>query len=343
MTDDPHLTIRVSPDAGASHRSRAAMLADAWGNASIFDRVGVLDSDGPVYYIDCLTEAARDNLRFRSRVFALDTGDEASSLYESVHGLGPKSLARRLVETILRKRARAIVHRGALHGYQFSPRVREAARTIYLPDLAVLNLDTGGWARPRTSAEFVLGFIGSSQASRTTPPSGWHIIEWLQRNDSQARLLVAGSGVEVLKQRAVELGVMDRVRFSSDFERAAEFVRPVSAYYLPQTSNRIAQARTTGKLVEYLHTGRLIFTAAVGTAGATLPSTMLMRPAVLAGTDQVDELQRLAEQWIEPDSDWVAASNEIRQVAQMVDPIPRLEYWKASLRQLLNRARHTSV
>ena len=315
---------------------RAERLAEAWGEtAAVDDSIDIRRDDTPRYYVDGLGTAARESL-LTGRRFALDIGDDFADLRVAVGGRLARWPVDAALERVLRRSARVVVHRGVLHAYGLAPKIRESARCVYLPDFRTLEPDLsgvgGGW-----TGSFELGFVGSSTLrARGALPAGWQLVEWSRQTGLRSRLLVAGSGVAWLRQRSRELGVERQVLISDRFENAREFFAGVGGFYLPQSINRVAHARTTGKLADYVAADVPVFANPVGSALAVLPISMQLDNAALNVHEQVDALAGATASWIAmtPDARRIEMER-LHRAAIVIDPEPRLERWRSAVARRL--------
>jgi len=327
------MVVRIKPGAGAALVHRAQRLAEAWGDAVIEDGRRLPSGVAPTYYIDGLTLAVREQMLGGGRAFALDTGDEAASLFSLLNPGDPTIPARRLAERALRARAAAIVHRGPLHAFGLAPRIREDPRSIYLPDFPLLRLPASAANRAPNGSPISLGFLGSTIARPRIRPAGWQLVDWSAATGGRVHLLVSGDGAGWLRAYAEARGVADHVRFSDDFAEAEAFLAPADGFYLPQSANRIGQARTTGKLAEYLRSPRPVFTNAVGAALIALPPSMHLPPAPLDSAGQVAGLVEVSRRWEAFSVDEWARELGLMNHA-VIDPGLRLDAWRDRLTRL---------
>ena len=82
----------------------------------------------------------------------------------------------------------------------------------------------------------------------------------------RALIVGDGDGLPHLQQRAQELGLGDRVRFTGrvPIEEVPLYTSMMDVALSTQTNNRIGQVRTTGKLPEYMAAGCYVLATDVG-------------------------------------------------------------------------------
>lgn len=189
-------------------------------------------------------------------------------------------------ERFAQRRARTIVVRGAKHrDYLLGTGHRsvEVIRDGYAPAPHVTGDEVAALKR-RLGLEgfFVAGVMGSLVWSpRLKICYGWDLIEALaQLRDLPVRALIIGdgSGWDWLKARADRFGVRDRVVFTGriPYPEVPAHLRVMDVALSTQTNNLPGQVRTTGKLPEYMATGRYVLASRVGDAEILLPPPMLV-------------------------------------------------------------------
>lgn len=219
--------------------------------------------------------------------YVLDTGDV---IYEMARrsgiGGGPRLPWLWLFERLAQNRSAALVVRGTRHQEhlrQQGHRRVEVIRDGYVEPAAV---DPGrvDALRSRLGLEgrFVLGVMGSTVFSpRLGICYGWDLVEALAAlPDLPVHGLVIGDGTGLgwLKEKAVRLGVADRVVFTGriPYPEVPVHLRLMDVALSTQTNNLPGQVRTTGKLPEYMAAGRFILASKVGEAALLLPPEMLL-------------------------------------------------------------------
>lgn len=305
MNAPPRLAILVHGRPGGIEAVRARGLATGWPEnrlrllhretsrrATASDWWRQLDEFRPevVYVLNTAMPGAALAPRWCRRhgvPYLLDTGDV---IYEMARrsGVTPRWKLPFLwhFERLAQRRARTIVVRGTKHrehllshgyrsvevirdGYVPAPHVSEAA-------LAALRRRLG------LDGFFVAGVMGSLVWSpRLKICYGWDLIEALVRlRDLPVRALIIGdgNGWDWLKARADRHGVRERVVFTGriPYPEVPVHLRVMDAALSTQTNNLPGQVRTTGKLPEYMATGRYVLASRVGDAELLLPPPMLV-------------------------------------------------------------------
>jgi glycosyltransferase involved in cell wall biosynthesis len=130
--------------------------------------------------------------------------------------------------------------------------------------------------------EVTIGLIGSSSWSpRLQICYGWELVEVLRLlKDKRIKGIMVGdgSGIEILRQRAREYGIEDKMIFLGRLalERLPEALGAMDICLSTQTNNIAGRVRTTGKLPIYMAAGRFILASRVGEASLVLPDEMLV-------------------------------------------------------------------
>ncbi len=219
--------------------------------------------------------------RLRWRLpYVLDTGDLVYQLLRSRGGVSePLLLAYRLLETLTLRLAQAVVVRGSRHRDLLLAQGLD--RVTLLPDgvdteqsraVAVEELRASLGLADR----FTVGLLGSLVWSpRHGFCYGWDLVEALAHlRDLPVHGLVIGDGdgMARLQRRAEELAVADRLLFLGRLPYA-DLPRHLSLMDVclsTQSNDPVGQARTTGKLPEYLACGRYVIATDVGEAHTLL-------------------------------------------------------------------------
>ena len=219
--------------------------------------------------------------RLRWRLpYVLDTGDLVYQLLRSRGGVSePLLLAYRLLEELTVRGARAVVVRGSLH--------RDLLLAQGLERVALLSdgVDTEQ-SRPVAAEElraslgladrFTVGLLGSLVWSpRHRFCYGWDLVESLAHlRDLPVHGLVIGDGdgMARLQRRAEELAVADRLLFFGHVAYAdvPRYLSLMDVCLSTQSNDLVGQARTTGKLPEYLACRRYVIATDVGEAHTLL-------------------------------------------------------------------------
>lgn len=223
----------------------------------------------------------------QGRRYVADTGDAVFEMARaSGIGAGWKLPWLWFCERVAQRQAAAVVVRGTRHrellisqGLACVEVIRDGyAEQTGATSAAVTALRT----RLGLDGRFVLGVMGSTVWSpRLKICYGWDLLEALaQLRDLPVTGLVIGDGdgLPWLRQRAIELGVADRVVFAGriPYAEVPTHLRVMDAAMSTQTNNLPGQVRTTGKLPEYMAAERFILASRVGEAALILPDLMLL-------------------------------------------------------------------
>ncbi len=241
-----------------------------------------------VYVIDtAISGAGAASLArmLRNRPFLIDTGDLGYELAEST---GTPGWAGRkiigLVEAMALRLASGVVVRGTFH-----KEILEKAgfRNVHLIRDGIhaeqsRPLDVSGLRRELGLDGYLcVGMMGSIKWNRRYQMCyGWDLIEalgLLEPSLPVCGLIVGdGDGLPVLQNRAAELGLKGRVRFVGriPYSEVPHYTNLMDVALSTQTNNRVGQVRTTGKLPEYMATGRYVLATDVGEAQLLLPPEM---------------------------------------------------------------------
>lgn len=228
--------------------------------------------------------------------FVLDTGDAVVELGR-VLGRGRVGMvATRALEAYALRAASAVVVRGSFHRELLRKR---GVKAVSIPD----GVTVGAFApvppvvpvtRPLT-----IGLVGSSVwvPSRQTC-YGLELVVVLAllngRFPVRGVMIGDGSGIDVLRRRAAELGVTDLIEFAGrvPYAELPERLRGIDVALSTQTNDVIGNVRTTGKLPLYLAAGRFVLASKVGEAARVLPPDMLVD---FAGQTDPDYPKKLAD------------------------------------------------
>lgn len=223
----------------------------------------------------------------RGQRYLLDTGDAVFEMAkQSGVGAGLKLPWLWFFEQAAQRRASAIVVRGTRHrellvqrGLRRVEVIRDGfAEQAGATPAAVANLRR----RLGLDDQFVLGVMGSTVWSpRLQICYGWDLLEALaQLRDQPVKGLIIGdgNGLDWLRQRAAELGVLDRVVFTGriPYDEVPVHLRVMDVAMSTQTDNLPGRVRTTGKLPEYMAAECFILASRVGEAALVLPELMLL-------------------------------------------------------------------
>jgi glycosyltransferase involved in cell wall biosynthesis len=257
-----------------------------------------------VYVLDmgysAISAAAVYKARHRVPV-VVDAGDAIYALMRSSGGRGPLGLAlTRCLEEFSLRLADGIVVRGTFH--QEHLRGRKIASTVVQDgvDSAVFRPGDVPELRRRLGVEGgpTLGVVGTSVWRETLQMAyGWELVEVLRelKDTSALGIFVGdGSGIEPLKRLTRAYGIEDRLRFVGrvPMEALPDYLNAMDICLSTQTDNLAGRVRTTGKLPQYMATGRYVLATKVGEAALVLPPEMLVD---YRGTKDVEYPRRLAE------------------------------------------------
>jgi hypothetical protein len=223
----------------------------------------------------------------RGQRYLLDTGDAVFEMAkQSGVGAGLKLPWLWFFEQAAQRRASAIIVRGTRHrellvqrGLRRVEVIRDgfAEQAGATPAAVItLRLQLG------LEGQFVLGVMGSTVWSpRLGICYGWDLLEALSHlRDQPVKGLIIGdgNGLEWLRQRSAELGVLDRVVFTGriPYPEVPVYLRVMDVAMSTQTANLPGRVRTTGKLPEYMAAESFILASRVGEAALILPELMLL-------------------------------------------------------------------
>lgn len=215
----------------------------------------------------------------------VDTGDAIFELAKSVGERGRIGLwMTDWLERFGLRVADAIVVRGTKH--------RELLGDIGKPVVVVQDgVDTDAF-RPVEDSElrselapdgaFTIGLVGSSLWSeRLGICYGWELVEAVHalRDRPVVGLMIGGgTGIEHLRARCAELGIVDRLRFVGfvPYDELPRYLGAMDVCLSTQTNDIPGRVRTTGKLPLYLAAGGVILASRVGEAALLLDPRQLI-------------------------------------------------------------------
>jgi glycosyltransferase involved in cell wall biosynthesis len=296
------LVVVNGPATGAL-AERASWVARAAGGAPVLYRpsgrvrgvLGFLVAIGRrrpavVYAVDCavatVLAAVTARALFGARV-VLDTGDATGALVQSSgQGGAVGTLVARVLERVAYRAASVIVVRS--HGLARHVRRVSGRTSVVVPDgfdPGFAGVRDGAHLRRRwglADDALAVAVLGSARwNARRQWCYGRDVIEVVsrcQRDDVVGVLLVSGDGVPRLRDLARRLDVMDRVMFIEPSHGAEGWdqLAAIDVALSTQTNDAVGQARTTGKLVQYMAAGKFVIASRVGTAADVLPAEMLV-------------------------------------------------------------------
>lgn len=211
--------------------------------------------------------------------FVIDTGDLIYELAVEEGSPFPVRAIKKVYERLSLTLSDAIVTRGAFHKELLLK--RGYRNVFYIPD----GVDTS-FFNPRDMAELrrelklqdvtTVGLMGMTHWNRRMQTcTGWELVEAiaLLRDLPVVGLLIGdGSGLPMLKRRALQLSIGDKVKFFGrlPYDRLPDYLSLIDVCLLTQRNNLCGWVRTTGKLPHYLALGRYVIATEVGTVAAIL-------------------------------------------------------------------------
>lgn len=219
--------------------------------------------------------------------FILDTGDAVLDMARSA-GTAPwwRLPALWAGERLAQSRAAHIVVRGTRHKEHLEQNGHREVTVIrdgYVDrgDISTASVEA---LRSKLGLEgsFVVGLIGSLVFSQKLKICyGWDLVEALtELRDLPVKGLIIGDGPgrPWLEAKAVAEGVRNQLIFTGrvDYPEVPLHLHLMDVALSTQTNNLAGQARTTGKLPEYMAAGRFILASRVGEAALVLPDGMLL-------------------------------------------------------------------
>jgi glycosyltransferase involved in cell wall biosynthesis len=235
--------------------------------------------------------------------FVIDTGDAIVPLGRALGRRGLSLLATRVLERYVFSRASCIVVRGSYHQELLS---QKGVPSTFIPDGVDVEQFVSSASPPKSLNEpLVIGLIGSPvwvPARQTC--YGWELVELVRLlKDRVPRpvrgvLIGEGTGVDILKRRCRDYGIVDRIDFigRAPYAELPARLRLMDICLSTQTNDIIGQVRTTGKLPLYLGSGRFVLASRVGEAARILPPEMLVE---FTGESDPDYPSRLADRIVQ--------------------------------------------
>lgn len=240
----------------------------------------------------------------RGTRFILDHGDPSYDLMKSSGGRAPwEYWLVRWAEWTMLQAADAVIARGAF--LADAVRERRPDRVFFIPDgvdtTLFKPLDVTALRRQHGLDDaLTVGVVGSlAWSDRYQMCYGWDILEViksLKTLNVRGIIVGNGNGLELLKQRAHEYGIVDRVWFTGrvPHDEVPRYINLMDICVSTQTNDAVGQSRTTAKLPEYLACGRFIIATDVGGARAVVRENGVLLP--YTGVYDPDHSQRLAVQ-----------------------------------------------
>lgn len=220
----------------------------------------------------------------RSRLI-VDTGDAIYELARSVGTRGPFGLwLTKWLERLAHRRADRLVVRGTGHAELLAHEGYGATVICDGVDTKTFVATSGETVRARLRSQdaFTVGVLGSivwSPRHRTC--YGWELLELLRLVDDPSLVGIVigdGDGLPVLRQRAAEYGIENRVHFVGrvPYDELPDYLAAIDVCLSTQTNDVPGRVRTSGKLPLYLAAGRYVLASRVGEAARVLPPEMLV-------------------------------------------------------------------
>jgi glycosyltransferase involved in cell wall biosynthesis len=218
------------------------------------------------------------------RPIVVDVGDPQAPLYRALGRSAGAVAAGAVIDSLVARRARAVVVRGRELADILDLRVPWAE----IPDGVDLErFRPGADGDLRASLgipkdALVVGVVGSlAWASRADVGYGWDVVECLGelRGAPVWGLVVGdGDGLARLRDQAQRLGVAGRLLFPGHIphEQVPQYVAAMDVCVSTQSNDAVGRGRTTAKLPEYLACDRYVLASAVGGAADVLPESMLL-------------------------------------------------------------------
>jgi glycosyltransferase involved in cell wall biosynthesis len=227
---------------------------------------------------DCDPRELRPALVLRARGVPLvvETGDVAADLLRALGASRRRVVQRRFTEAAAWRRADGLLVRGpgfldvlAEHGVRRSARV--VPEGVDLERFAPRTPAAGRRLLGLAPGDVAVGVVGSIVWSPVLEIAyGWELVEALPRLPARVKAVLVGpgDGVALLRGRAGELGVADRLLAPGPVphERVPDVLAALDAVTWTQTPDAIGRCRTTLKLPEYLAAGKFIVASDVGAA-----------------------------------------------------------------------------
>ncbi|HXF04680.1 MAG TPA: glycosyltransferase [Blastocatellia bacterium] len=258
------------------------------------------------------------------RPLIIETGDVISALARS---LGRTAVGLWLTER-LESLAFAVADRIVVRSTTFQDVLKERGveNVVVIPDGVDTQIFTprqAGCLRADLGLNdaLVVGVVGTC---RWSPTLNWcygmelvEAMRWLIGEPVKGLIVGDGDGLPLLKKRARELGVADRLVFVGrvPYEELPEYINAMDVCLSTQTNDLVGHVRTTGKLPLYLACGRFVLATRVGEAARVLPEGMLVP---CQGVIDPDYPRRLAERIREllHQRELLAEGMRLRQIAR---------------------------
>ncbi|MDA8379093.1 MAG: glycosyltransferase [Planctomycetia bacterium] len=214
----------------------------------------------------------------RSIPFIVDTGDFAYLLARKLRTPGPIGRAAILfAESMSMRLACVIVVRGSFHREMLAPRLQR--KTSVIRDATY----TGRYeveSKNVADADLKICMVGTLNYDHERQTCYGHdlitAISYLKDRPVSAYIVGDGEGLEFLRLECKRLAVEDKTHFVGRiaYDALPNFLAGMDCCVSTQSNDPIGNARTTGKLVEYIAAGKFILASDVGEAKIILPEIM---------------------------------------------------------------------
>jgi glycosyltransferase involved in cell wall biosynthesis len=208
----------------------------------------------------------------------VDTGDFAYLLARKLKRPGPIGRATIFIaESISMRWAKAIVVRGSLHRAMLPPRLQQ--KTSLIRDATYINRhDSKPQDNPDENLKICM--IGTINYDGDRQTCYGHdlitAISYLKNRPISAYIVGDGDGLDFLRLECKRLGVEKKTHLLGymAYNELPNFLAGMDICISTQSNDPIGNARTTGKLVEYIAAGKFILASDVGEAKIMLPEIM---------------------------------------------------------------------
>ena len=208
----------------------------------------------------------------------VDTGDFAYLLARKLKRPGLLGRATIFIaESVSIRLANAIVVRGSLHREMLPPRIRQ--KTLLIRDATYIDRYE---PEPQNNCDSnlnicMIGTINYDSERQTC--YGHDLItafSYLKNLPISAYIVGDGDGLDFLRLECKRLGIENRTHFLGRmaYDNLPNFLAGMDVCISTQSNDPIGNARTTGKLVEYVAAGKFILASDVGEAKIILPEIM---------------------------------------------------------------------
>ncbi|MBU2774312.1 glycosyltransferase [Acidithiobacillus ferrooxidans] len=208
----------------------------------------------------------------------VDTGDFAYLLARKLKRPGSIGRAAILIaEKISMRWAEAIVVRGSLHREMLSQRLQQ--KTSLIRDATYINRYESKFQN-NCDTNLKICMIGTINYDSQRQTCYGHdlitALSYLKNLRISAYIVGDGDGFDFLRLECKRLGVENKTHFLGRiaYDNLPNFLAGMDVCISTQSNDPIGNARTTGKLVEYVAAGKFILASDVGEAKIILPEIM---------------------------------------------------------------------